>query len=86
MKQVLVITLLGFFSFQGNAQTLKKTKELVIAKTWDKAKESIDLTIANPKLKKEEMAEAYYLKGKIYVNIASTPAFKSLVANPRELH
>ena len=48
MKQVLVITLLGFFSFQGNAQTLKKTKELVISKTWDKAKESIDLTIANP--------------------------------------
>ena len=85
MKQVLVITLLGFFSFQGNAQTLKKTKELVIAKTWDKAKESIDLTIANPKLKKEEMAEAYYLKGKIYVNIASTPAFKSLVANPRAI-
>jgi tetratricopeptide (TPR) repeat protein len=85
MKQVLVITLLGFFSFHGNAQTLKKTKELVNAKTWDKAKESIDLTIANPKLKKEEMAEAYYLKGKIYVNLAANPAFKSLVSNPRTL-
>ena len=85
MKQVLVITLLGFFSFQGNAQTIKKTRELVIAKTWDKAKESVDLTIANPKLKKEEMAEAYYLKGKIYVNIATTPALKSLVVNPRAI-
>jgi hypothetical protein len=85
MKQVLIITLLGFLSFQGNTQTIKKTKELVNAKTWDKAKESIDLTIANPKLKKEEMAEALYLKGKIYVNLAATPALKGLVNNPRAI-
>jgi len=85
MKQVLIITLLGFLSFQGNTQTIKKTKELVNAKTWDKAKESIDLTIANPKLKKEEMVEALYIKGKIYVNIAATPALKGLVTNPRAI-
>jgi len=64
MKQVLVITLLGFFSFQGNAQTLKKTKELVIAKTWDKAKESIDLTIANPKLRKKKWLKHITLRVK----------------------
>jgi hypothetical protein len=65
------------------AQTVKKTKELITAKDWVKAKESVDLLLANPKLKKDETAEAWYLKAKVYSALASDPATKTLVPDAR---
>lgn len=65
------------------AQTVKKTKELVTANDWVKAKESVELTLANPKLKKDEVAEAWYLKAKIYSGLASNAATKASAPNAR---
>jgi hypothetical protein len=65
------------------AQTVKKTKELITAKDWVKAKESIDLALANPKLKKDEVAEAWYLKAKVYSALSTDPATKTLVPDAR---
>jgi hypothetical protein len=72
-----MLALAAFGTTGINAQTVKKTKELVTAKDWAKAKESIDATLANPKLKKDETAEAYYLKAKIYSQFASDPQLKA---------
>ncbi|MFN5641882.1 MAG: hypothetical protein ACK45S_05705, partial [Sphingobacteriales bacterium] len=52
------------------AQTVKKTKEFITANDWVKAKESADGTFDNPKVKKEELAEAWYLKAKIYSTLS----------------
>lgn len=72
-----MVALAAFATTGIYAQTVKKTKELVAAKDWAKAKESSDATLANPKLKKDETAEAYYLKAKIYSQYASDPQLKA---------
>jgi hypothetical protein len=84
MKRIFCLAIFMAFATTGIfAQTVKKTKELITAKDWVKAKESIDLTLANPKLKKDETAEAWYLKAKVYSALASDPATKSLVPDGR---
>jgi hypothetical protein len=57
------------------AQDVKKTKEFITANAWDKAKTSIDATLANPKNAKNP--EAWYLKAKVYSALAIFP-------NPKE--
>ncbi len=78
MKRVLLTTILAIAVSGIFAQDIKKTKEFVTANAWDKAKSSIDQTLANPKNQKN--AEAWYLKGKIYSACAANAGFKSLVA------
>ena len=77
MKSVLLTTILAFAVSGVFAQDIKKTKEFITANAWDKAKTSIDQTLANPKNQKN--AEAWYLKGKVYSACAANPGFKSLV-------
>lgn len=68
------------------AQTVKKTKELLTANDLVKAKESIEQTFNNPKLKKDELAEAWYLKAKIYSSLSSNAATKATApANARAI-
>jgi hypothetical protein len=78
MKRIFCMVALVAFATTGIfAQTVKKTKELIAANKWAEAKESIDQTLANPKLKKDEACEAWYLKGKVYSNLASNEATKA---------
>jgi len=58
-------------------QTVKKTKDLIAAGNWAEAKTSIDATLSNPKLKKDDAAEAWYLKGKVYSALVTQPATKA---------
>ena len=84
MKRIFCMAVFMAFVTSGiYAQTIKKTKELITAKDWVKAKESVDLTIANPKLKKDEVSEAWYLKSKVYSALASDAATKTLVPDAR---
>jgi hypothetical protein len=77
MKRVLLTTILAIAVSGIFAQDIKKTKEFITANAWDKAKSSIDQTLANPKNQKN--AEAWYLKGKVYSACAANAGFKSLV-------
>jgi hypothetical protein len=77
MKSVLLTTILAFAVSGILAQDIKKTKEFISANAWDKAKTSVDQTLANPKNQKN--AEAWYLKGKVYSACAANPGFKSLI-------
>ncbi len=81
MKRVLLTTILAIAVSGIFAQDIKKTKEFITANAWDKAKESIDQTLAVPKNQKS--AEAWYLKGKIYSAVAANPGFKSLAPDGR---
>lgn len=77
MKRIICIAaIVAFAAPAAMAQTAKKTKEYIAANDWAKAKESAEATIVNPKLKKEEQAEAWYLKAKVYSAMASNPATK----------
>lgn len=68
------------------AQTNKKTKEFIVANDWAKAKESAEATLANPKLKKEEQVEAYYLKAKAYSGWGTNATAKATApANARTI-
>lgn len=81
MKRVLFTTILAIAASGIFAQDIKKTKEFITANAWDKAKESIDQTLAVAKNQKN--AEAWYLKGKVYSAIAANPGFKSLAPDGR---
>jgi hypothetical protein len=75
MKRVLLTATLAIAGTVLFAQDVKKTKEFITANAWDKAKTSIDATLANPKNAKN--AEAWYLKAKVYSALAIFP-------NPKE--
>lgn len=75
MKRVLLSATLAIAGTVLFAQDVKKTKEFITANAWDKAKTSIDATLANPKNAKN--AEAWYLKAKVYSALAIFP-------NPKE--
>lgn len=75
MKRVLLTATMAIAGTVLFAQDVKKTKEFITANAWDKAKTSIDATLANPKNAKN--AEAWYLKAKVYSALASFP-------NPKE--
>lgn len=77
MKRIICIAAIVAFATPATmAQTIKKTKEFITASDWAKAKESAEATLANPKLKKDEQVEAWYLKAKVYSGLASNPATK----------
>lgn len=75
MKRVLFTVIMAFAGTVLFAQDIKKTKEFIAANAWEKAKESVDATLANPKNQKN--AEAWYLKAKVYSNLSSNPATKA---------
>lgn len=75
MKRVLLTATMAIAGTVLFAQDVKKTKDFITANAWDKAKASIDATLANPKNAKN--AEAWYLKAKVYSALASFP-------NPKE--
>lgn len=75
MKRVLLTATMAIAGTVLFAQDVKKTKEFITANAWDKAKASIDATLANPKNAKN--AEAWYLKAKVYSALAAFP-------NPKE--
>lgn len=75
MKRVLLTATMAIAGTVLFAQDVKKTKEFITANAWDKAKTSIDATLANPKNAKN--AEAWYLKAKVYSALANFP-------NPKE--
>lgn len=75
MKRVLLTATMAIAGTVLFAQDVKKTKEFITANAWDKAKSSIDATLANPKNAKN--AEAWYLKAKVYSGLANFP-------NPKE--
>lgn len=75
MKRVLLTATMAIAGTVLFAQDVKKTKEFITANAWDKAKTSIDATLANPKNAKN--AEAWYLKAKVYSALAIFP-------NPKE--
>lgn len=78
MKRILSVTLMAaFVAGSVTGQTVKKTKEFITANDWVKAKDAIEQTFNNPKLKKEEQAEAWYLKAKIYSAFATTATLKA---------
>ena len=78
MKRILSVTLMAaFVAGSVTGQTVKKTKEFITANDWVKAKDAIEQTFNNPKLKKEEQAEAWYLKAKIYSSFATNAALKA---------
>jgi hypothetical protein len=58
-------------------QTVKKTKEFITANDWVKAKDAIEQTFNNPKLKKDDQPEAWYLKAKIYSAFVTTAELKA---------
>ncbi|MFN7686520.1 MAG: hypothetical protein ACK5OP_02205 [Sphingobacteriales bacterium] len=75
MKRVLLTATMAIAGTVLFAQDVKKTKEFITANAWDKAKTSIDATLANPKNAKNP--EAWYLKAKVYSALAIFP-------NPKE--
>lgn len=78
MKRIFCTAMLvAFVAPALMAQTVKKTKEFITANDWVKAKESADGTFDNPKVKKEELAEAWYLKAKIYSTLSTDKKFLS---------
>ena len=72
-----MVVIAAFMVGSVTGQTVKKTKEFITASDWMKAKDAIEQTFANPKLKKEEQAEAWYLKAKIYSAFATTATLKA---------
>ena len=71
---VLLIILSGLF-----AQDLKNVNKYYDAKQLDKAKTEIDAYVA----KNPADPQGFYLKSKIYGDIASSDQFKTLTADPR---
>jgi hypothetical protein len=79
MKQIIVAVALLLSSFSLAAQDVKKARNFFDKKDWVKAKEAIDLTLANEKDQKNW--EAWFYKGLIYGQIANDPALKSTITN-----
>ncbi|MBK8089468.1 MAG: hypothetical protein IPK31_16910 [Chitinophagaceae bacterium] len=71
MKKFLFAAIAVMFSLGLSAQDIKKVKAAFDKKDWVKAKESVDLAMANEKEQKNW--EAWYYKGLIYGQVAKTP-------------
>ena len=72
----LAVSTLGVF-----AQNISKINDMVTNGELDKAKESVDQLLANPKQQKK--AEAWVAKAKVYGAIAASDKFKTLVPDGR---
>lgn len=71
MKRVLLTAAMAVAGTVLFAQDVKKTKEFLTANDLEKAKSSIDATLANPKNAKNP--EAWWLKAKVYSALAQYP-------------
>ncbi len=77
MKKFLFAAIAVMFSLGLSAQDIKKVKAAFDKKDWVKAKESVDLAMANEKEQKNW--EAWYYKGLIYGQIAKDANLKATV-------
>ena len=75
MKKLFISLLFTCFVTMIFAQDLKKAKSYLDAKQLDKAKTEIDAYVA----KSPSDAEGYYMKAKIYEQIAASAQYKSLI-------
>lgn len=81
MKRTLLTVLLACSGFALFAQNLDKAKDLLKSKKLADAKTEIDKVLASEKGAKN--GEAWYVKAKIYNEIASDEALKATVPNAR---
>jgi hypothetical protein len=79
MKQIIVAVVLLVSSFSLTAQDIKKVRNYFDKKDWAKAKEAVDLMLANEKDQKNW--EAWFYKGLVYGQVANDPVLKSTVTD-----
>jgi|GEM_PF-1425460 tetratricopeptide (TPR) repeat protein len=79
MKKIVFIASLACMGVQVSAQTPDKANEFLKTNQLDKAKESIDQAMANPKNQKS--VEAWYTKSKVYSAVSADKKFSSLAPN-----
>jgi hypothetical protein len=77
MKQIFFAAIALVFAVSVSAQDIKKVRNFVDKKDWVKAKESVDLMLANEKEQKNW--EAWFYKGFIYNQIGKDAALKGTV-------
>lgn len=77
MKQLFFTTIAFLFCISISAQDIKKVRNAYDKKDWPKAKEAVDLMMANEKESKNW--EGWYYKGLIYGQIAKDPALLATV-------
>lgn len=77
MKKFLFAAIAVMFCLSLSAQDIKKVRNFFDKKDWVKAKEAVDLTLANEKEQKNW--EAWYYKGLIYGQIAKDATLKTTV-------
>ena len=77
MKKFLFAAIAVMFCLGLSAQDIKKVRNFFDKKDWPKAKESVDLALANEKEQKNW--EAWYYKGLIYGQIAKDANLKANV-------
>lgn len=77
MKQILFATIALVFAFNVSGQDIKKVRTLYDKKDWPKAKEAVELMLANEKEQKNW--EAWYYKGLVYSQIGKDAALKASI-------
>jgi hypothetical protein len=77
MKQILFALFTFFLALSSTAQDIKKVRNYYDKKDWPKAKEAVELMLANEKEQKNW--EAWYYKGLIYGQIGKDVALKSSI-------
>lgn len=81
MKKILVVSFFVASALASVAQSTKKAKDLYASKKWQDAKTEIDKVVSSEKGGKDP--EAWYVKAKIYSEIASDSTQKSGVTEAR---
>ena len=82
MKRVLITSLLVASGLGMFAQSVSKAKDLLKAKKVDEAKSEIDKVLSNDKNAKD--AEAWYVKSKVYSELAMNDKLASTVPDARQ--
>jgi hypothetical protein len=77
MKQILLAAIAFVFALNVSAQDIKKVRNYVDKKDWVKAKEAVDLMLANEKEQKNW--EAWFYKGFIYGQVGKDAALKGTI-------
>ncbi len=77
MKKLVITAIIGLLFLTVSAQDMKKVRNFVDKKDWAKAKEAIDLTLANEKEQKNW--EAWFQKAVIYGEVAKDDNLKTSV-------
>lgn len=81
MKKGMLVILMAVCTLGVFAQNVSKINDMITKGELDKAKESVDQLLANPKQQKK--AEAWLTKAKVYGAIAANDKFKTLVPDGR---